>query len=61
MLNIFVPTAQGLHQGPCRLGVTTGRRFPTAAVWLDLLEPTVEEEKLVEAIARASKCRRARK
>jgi magnesium transporter len=48
MLNIFVPTLQGLVrvEPDTSSGVA---RIPDAAVWLDLLEPTVEEEKLVEA------------
>lgn len=48
MLNIFVPTAQGLIKVPAGSG-DDGPPIPTAAVWVDLLEPTVEEEKLVEA------------
>ncbi|MBL8269988.1 magnesium transporter CorA family protein [Steroidobacter sp.] len=48
MLNIFVPTAQGLAKAPLGDG-DDGPPIPTPAVWIDLLEPTVEEEKLVEA------------
>jgi magnesium transporter len=47
MLNIFVPTAQGLQRVEPDLSSGTAR-IPEAAVWLDLLEPTVEEERLVE-------------
>ncbi|MDY6945224.1 MAG: magnesium transporter CorA family protein [Pseudomonadota bacterium] len=48
MLNIFVPTAQGLVKVDTGSG-DDGPPIPSQAVWLDLLEPTVEEEKLVEA------------
>lgn len=48
MLNIFVPTAQGLSKAPLGNG-DDGPPIPSQAVWIDLLEPTVEEEKLVEA------------
>jgi magnesium transporter len=48
MLNIFVPTAQGLTKVKAGTG-DDGPPIPTQAVWIDLLEPTVEEEKLVEA------------
>jgi magnesium transporter len=48
MLNIFVPTAQGLTKVKAGTG-DDGPPIPTQAVWVDLLEPTVEEEKLVEA------------
>src|SRR5215218_3053674 len=47
MLNIFVPTAQGLQRVEPDLSSGTAR-IPEAAVWLDLLEPTIEEERLVE-------------
>ena len=47
MLNIFVQTAQGLQRVEPDLSSGTAQ-IPEAAVWLDLLEPTVEEEKLVE-------------
>jgi magnesium transporter len=51
MLNIFVPTPQGLMrvEADFSSGVPS---IPEEAVWLDLLEPTVEEEKLVEASLR---------
>lgn len=48
MLNIFVPTAQGLTKVGPGTG-DDGPPIPTQAVWIDLLEPTVDEEKLVEA------------
>ncbi|HWK51588.1 MAG TPA: magnesium transporter CorA family protein [Steroidobacter sp.] len=48
MLNIFVPTALGLTKVEPGTG-DDGPPIPTQAVWIDLLEPTVEEEKLVEA------------
>jgi len=45
MLNVFEPQPQGLRR------VDTGSltEIPASAVWLDLLEPTLEEEKAVEA------------
>ncbi|HEY0938818.1 MAG TPA: magnesium transporter CorA family protein [Steroidobacter sp.] len=48
MLNIFVPTAQGLSKVPVGSG-DDGPPIPSQAIWVDLLVPTVEEEKLVEA------------
>ena len=48
MLNIFVPTAHGLTKVEAGTG-DDGPPIPTQAVWIDLLEPTVDEEKLVEA------------
>jgi magnesium transporter len=48
MLNIFVATAQGLLRVEPDLSSGTPR-IPEQAVWVDLLEPTVEEEKLVES------------
>ncbi len=45
MLNIFVPQAQGL----ARIELGSPSSVPDAAVWIDLLEPTPEEEKLVES------------
>lgn len=44
MLNVFVPQAHGLVR------VDTGMppAIPAEAIWVDLLEPTPEEEKLVE-------------
>jgi magnesium transporter len=51
MLNIFVPALQGLTR--VELDRSSGvPRIPEDAVWIDLLEPTVEEEKLVEASLR---------
>lgn len=48
MLNIFVPTLQGL--GKVEPDTASGTpRIPDQFLWLDLLEPTLEEEKLVEA------------
>jgi magnesium transporter len=45
MLNCYVPTANGLvREAPA------GNRIPEAALWLDLLEPTLEEEKAVEHV-----------
>src|SRR5690349_10884384 len=48
MLNIFVPTAHGLTRIEPDLSSGT-LTIPEDAIWLDLLEPTVEEEKLVES------------
>src|SRR5262245_51848306 len=48
MLNIFVPQAHGL----VRLEPDALPSIPDSAVWIDLLEPTPEEEKLVEAALR---------
>jgi magnesium transporter len=48
MLNIFVPTAQGLLKVEPE-SADGWQRLPDQVVWLDLLEPTIEEEKLVEA------------
>jgi magnesium transporter len=44
MLNVFVPQPQGLT----RVDPGVPPSIPAAAVWIDLLEPTPEEEKLVE-------------
>jgi magnesium transporter len=48
MLNIFVPQAQGLR----RVEPGSPLSIPESAVWIDLLEPTPEEEKLVETALR---------
>src|SRR5918993_3145540 len=45
MLNIFVPQAHGLM----RIEPGEPAALPEAALWVDLLEPTIAEEKLVEA------------
>jgi magnesium transporter len=44
MLSVYCLTPAGLK----RLERTTNAPLPEEAVWLDLLEPTLEEEKLVE-------------
>jgi len=44
MLNIYVPQPQGLTKVAPADGV-----LPDSAVWIDLLEPTIDEEKSVEA------------
>jgi magnesium transporter len=44
MLSVFVPGPQGLVRATC-----TGATIPDEAIWIDLLEPTQEEEKQVEA------------
>lgn len=46
MLNIFVPQPQGLS----RLEHGSLPQIPETAIWLDLLVPTQEEEKAVEAV-----------
>lgn len=51
MLNIFAPAPQGLTR--VELDRSSGvPRIPEDAVWIDLLEPTLEEERLVEASLR---------
>jgi magnesium transporter len=45
MLTVYAATATGLK----RVAVETGARLPDEAVWLDLLDPTPEEDRLVEA------------
>lgn len=45
MLNVFVPRSHGLE----RVELTDGQ-IPHDALWIDLLEPTPEEEKLVERV-----------
>lgn len=45
MLNIFVPQSHGL----ARVEPGSPLHIPDEAVWIDLLEPTPEEEKFVEA------------
>src|SRR5687768_16653448 len=44
MLNVFVPRGQGLARVPVELSSS----LPADAVWIDLLEPTLEEERAVE-------------
>lgn len=44
MLNVFVPGAKGLE----RIEAGTSGPIPEEAVWLDLLNPTPEEERRVE-------------
>ncbi len=44
MLNIFVPQPQGL----ARIDAGQSLQIPLDAIWIDLLEPTIEEEKAVE-------------
>jgi magnesium transporter len=45
MLNIFVPQAHGL----ARSESDDATHVPETAVWIDLLEPTIAEEKLIES------------
>jgi magnesium transporter len=44
MLNVFVPRARGL----VRVAYSPGTPLPEDALWIDLIEPTPDEEKLVE-------------
>ena len=44
MLSVFVPGPQGLE----RIAAGAAARIPEEAVWLDLLDPTPDEEKCVE-------------
>jgi magnesium transporter len=44
MLNVFVPRPHGL----VRVELTEPSEIPPDALWIDLLEPTPEEEKIVE-------------
>jgi len=46
MLNVFAQHPQGLT----RLDLPDPQRIPATALWVDLLEPTAEEEKAVEAL-----------
>lgn len=46
MLNIFIPQPHGLARSQPR----SPPSIPDNAIWLDLLEPTPEEEKLVESL-----------
>ena len=46
MLNVYIPQPQGLR----RVELGAQLQIPDAAVWIDLLEPTAEEEKSVEAL-----------
>ena len=45
MLNLYVPRSAGL----ARIDAGSPPTIPGDAVWIDLLEPTPDEEKLVEA------------
>ena len=44
MLNVFVPGPKGLE----RLELAPGAAIPEEAIWIDLLDPTPEEEQQVE-------------
>jgi len=46
MLSVYVPRGTVLE----RIPVETGVEPPEAAVWIDLITPTVQEDKLVEAL-----------
>ena len=46
MLSVYVPRGASLERIPVEPGVAP----PSAAVWIDLVTPTVQEDKLVEAL-----------
>ena len=46
MLSVYVPRGTSLE----RIAVEPGQSPPEAAVWIDLVTPTVQEDKLVEAL-----------
>jgi magnesium transporter len=46
MLSVYVPRATSLE----RVALETGERLPEAAVWVDLISPTVQEDRLVESL-----------
>jgi magnesium transporter len=46
MLTIFIPRGSTLEQHPAEIGVP----IPESAVWLDLVNPTSEEDKMVERL-----------
>jgi magnesium transporter len=46
MLSVYVPRGTSLE----RIVVEPGQPAPEAAVWIDLVSPTVQEDKLVEAL-----------
>lgn len=48
MLNVYVPRPQGLEQ----VTLDEGWEIPSDAIWIDLLEPTPTEERLVETSLR---------
>jgi magnesium transporter len=46
MLSVYVPRGSSLE----RISVEPGEAPPAAAVWIDLITPTVQEDKLVEGL-----------
>ncbi len=46
MLSVYVPRAASLE----RTTLETGAPLPEAAVWIDLISPTVQEDRLVETL-----------
>ncbi|MDO9413121.1 MAG: magnesium transporter CorA family protein [Pseudolabrys sp.] len=46
MLSVYVQNGTALERVP----VETGAELPDAAVWIDLIKPTVQEDKLVESL-----------
>src|SRR5664280_2026096 len=46
MLSVYIPRGASLE----RIQVEPGQSPPAAAVWIDLVTPTVQEDKLVEAL-----------
>ncbi len=50
MLSVFVPHGASLDRVP----VAPGRQVPDSAIWFDLIQPTQQEDKLVESIVGVS-------
>ena len=46
MLSVYVPRGTSLE----RIAIEPGQQAPAAAVWIDLVSPTVQEDKLVEKL-----------
>jgi magnesium transporter len=46
MLSVYVPRGTSLE----RIAIEPGQSPPAAAVWIDLITPTLQEDKLVEAL-----------
>ena len=45
MLSVYIPHASTLE----RISVEPGSKVPENAVWIDMVTPTVQEDKIVEA------------
>ena len=50
MLSIYVPQGGNLEQR----AMDSGEGIPEAAIWIDLVNPTYEEDKLVESLVGVS-------